>query len=403
MSSGYGVTALLVLAAAAGWWSGVPAAHAQAPEESRSVEGQLFNGTAGGAELSGVTVVFHAEGLTGHDHREKVTDAEGRFRFDGIEFDIEVRYGVSVNYQGGLYGADLDLSEASQTPVLVTVYESAEDDSLLAVFNASVLISQVDKATQTMQALEIMKIVNDTDRTYVPGPQPMRLLRFGLPDGAHGLIVESSLMGADVLQVDRGFALTASVPPGEHEVMYAYYFPYTGDQATFTRSLPYGAGGLRVVVSYGVARIASEDLGGPEAVTIGERSYQLLSGSDLPRGSRISFDLLGLPRESFGERLGRRVDAVPLEYAAPVGLALLMVTLVGVALWRRGAVSAARALGSAGEGPSEAERDRVIQEIAELEERFGGGSLTEGRYRQRREALIAKLTAGPARRLARPE
>jgi hypothetical protein len=403
MSSGRGVATLLVLAATVGWWTGVPAAHAQAPGESRVVEGQLINGTAGGASPSGVTVILHEESLTRHDHRQAVADAEGRFRFDGIALDPDALYGVSVSYQGGLYGSDLDLTEASLPPVDVTVYESTADDSSLAVSGASVLIAQVESASQTMWALEIVKIVNDTDRTYVPGPQPMSLLRFGLPAGARGLQVESSLTGTDVLQVDRGFALTASVPPGEHEVMYAYSFTYSGGEATFNRSFPYGAGGLRVLVPYEVALVTSQDLSGPERVTIGEHSYQLLSASDLPRGFSISFDLLGLPRASFGDRLGQRLDAVPLGYAAPVVLVLLMVTLVGLALWRRSAAGATHAMGTVGSGSLEADRDLVIRQIALLEERFEEGALSEGQYRRRREALNAKLTARSTRRLVRPE
>ena len=67
-----------------------------------------------------------------------------------------------------------------------------------------------------MYALEIVNVVNIGDRTYVPGPEPMNLLRFGLPAGSSELQIDTQLIAADALQVDRGFALTANVPPVEH-------------------------------------------------------------------------------------------------------------------------------------------------------------------------------------------
>ena len=139
------------------------------------------------------------------------------------------------------------------------------------------LLAAVDAESQTLWALEIFEVVNDTDTTYVPGPEPMSLLRFGLPPGASDLEVNTRLLGADAIQVDRGFAVTSSVPPGAHEVMYAYSFPYTGDEMELSRSFPFGAAGLRFLAAPDVATIVSGDLEGPETVEVGGRSLQLLS------------------------------------------------------------------------------------------------------------------------------
>ena len=382
--------ALLTLASTAGWWAGVPVAHAQPAEAPRVVEGQVVNGTAGGGSTAGLPVVLHRHSLTEEDDHDTAVDQAGRFRFDGIAFDPDVVYGVSVSYQGALYGADVDPSEGSPLHVTLTVYEATDSETALEVSNASVMFADVDKGTQTVWALEIVKISNGTDRTYVPGPEPMKLLRFGLPRGAWGLSVDTRLLGADVLQVDKGFALTASVPPGDHEVMYEYFFPYSGSETLFGRSLPYGADSVRVLVPGGEIEVSSEQLAGPEAVTVGARPYQLLSASDMARGSTILLQLRGLPQASFSDRLGRRLEAVRFEYVAPMGLALLMATLIGFALWRRGTARRANALGitsmPTGEG------DRILQMIAELEGSFQEGAVSEERYRRRRAALVGRLS-----------
>lgn len=307
---------------------------AGAASEGISIEGRVANATLGGQPAPGLEVILHREGLTIHEHEETITDTEGQFRFDGVVYEPDLTYGVTVVYQGALYGADLDLSNGPPPIFTLAVYESTTSEEALYVSRASVLLAGVDVESQTLWALEIVEVVNDTEMTYVPGSGPMSLLRFGLPPGASDLEVNTRLLGADPIQVDRGFAVTASVPPGAHEVMYAYSFPYSGDEVEFRRNLPYGAAGLRFLAAPEVATIVSGDLEGPETVEVGGRDLQLLSGSDLPRGARISVDLVGLPRASLAEKVGARMANAPLELIAPAGLAALMAAVIVLALWR---------------------------------------------------------------------
>ena len=306
-----------------------------ASSEGVSIQGRVANATLGGQPASGLEVVLHREGLTVHEHEESITDAEGRFRFDGVVYEPDLTYGVTVIYQGALYGADLDLSAGPPPTFTLAVYESTSSQNAISVSKASVLLAAVDAESQTLWALEIFEVVNDTDMTYVPGPEPMSLLRFGLPPGATDLEVNTRLLGADLIQVDRGFAVTSSVPPGAHEVMYAYSFPYTGDEMELSRSFPFGAAGLRFLAAPEVATIVSGDLEGPETVEVGGRSLQLLSASSLPRGARVTVGLVDLPRASLGQKIGARIADVPLELFAPAGLAVFMLAVIVLAL-RRG-------------------------------------------------------------------
>ena len=315
------------------WLSTAPAALAQQP--TLVVEGEVVNSTPGGSDVFGVTVVLHQESATVHDDLETTTDQGGRFRFEGIDFDPTVRYGVTLRYQGALYGRDVDLSAESAPPVTLTVYDSVDTEDVLISSLASVLFASFDRSTQTVSALEIARIVNTSDRTYVPGPEPMKLLRFGLPTGARDLQVDTGLPGADFIQVDLGFALAASVPPGEHEVMYTYRFPYSGTEASYTKSFIYGVEHLRALAPKGEMTLSSDMLGGAGDVVIGGQTYQLLEASDLPRGTRISLRLDGLPRPSLAQRFDRRFDDIRFEYVGPVGLGLFMVALIGLVFWRR--------------------------------------------------------------------
>ncbi len=328
---------LFAFCASLGWPLAAPTAQAQEPPIT--VEGRIVNGTAGVGEVEGMTVVFHGHLGADQDDLEAVSDADGQFLFEGISFDSGIAYGVSVTYKGVLYGTDLDLSGGSPPFVLLTVYESVETPDALSVSSASVLFLEPDEPGRGVATLEITRIVNSSDRTFVAGTQPMNLLRFGLPPGAQDLQVETVLPEADYVQVDRGFAIVSGVPPGEHEVMYTYRFPYTGTGATYTKSLPFGAQSLRILTPLGAMQLSSAELGAAQPATVGETSYQLLEASDLPRGATVSLTLAGLsePLSSEGSlvELEEPSGGIRFEYVGPVGLGLVMVVVIIYALTSR--------------------------------------------------------------------
>ena len=107
------LTALIALAS----FSGLRTAYSQGP--TVSVQGRVSNGTPGSASsVAGLTVTLHADGGTRHDHSDTTVDGDGRFSIDEIAHDPTVVYGLSVKYQGALYGEDVDLSAV--VPPMVT-------------------------------------------------------------------------------------------------------------------------------------------------------------------------------------------------------------------------------------------------------------------------------------------
>ena len=374
----FAVVMLLVVAAGG-------TAAAQEQPATIVVEGTVLDGTAGGHIGPGLPV-FLVSSAGPEYELQAVTDEDGKFRFDSPPPPSGERLGVSIQYQGAVYGAIVQVVQGLTLPMTITVYDSSDDELLLEASSASLLFARADKATQTLWALEIVKLVNDSDRTYVPGPGPMQLLRFGLPPKADDLTVDTGLIGADVLQVDRGFAITAPVPPGEHEVMYAYSIPYDGNEMEFTKSLPYGAAGLRILVPEEVGGLSGP--GEVERVTIGDRPYRLLTGTDLPRGAKVPFQLVSLPQASLGDRALQGVRWVRLEYAVVVGLGLVMAALIAFALVSR----------TPGES---AERVRLVRVIASLDSAFEAGEIGHIEYERARNALTASLTSlpGPGRPL----
>ncbi len=315
----------------------LPAAAQQERVHTLAVSGRVVNATPGASGgVDGIAVVFHMQSDAAYESVDATTDADGRFRFENIAYDPAVIYAVSVRYQGALYGDEISLRDGSPPPLTIDVYDAVYTQNDLRVDSASLLLADADKVTQTVAAMEIIRIVNDSQHTFVPGNAgPMSLLRFGLPPGSEGLQVDTRLLGADIVQVDRGFAVLGSVPPGSHDIMFSYNFPYEQGEATFTKSFPYGADSLRVLSPDGALSLSSEDIGAAEAVTIGERPYQLIEAAGIERGRRISLALSGLPTATAADRLRASLDEARYEYIPAAALALFLCGLIVFAVVRR--------------------------------------------------------------------
>lgn len=356
-----------------------------------TVEGLVANGTPDSEATSDIEITLHMEGLATHEHMLANTDADGKFRFDGIQFDPSLVYGISLRHEGALYGSDLNLSNGPPPPITLTVYDSLADQELIQGTVASVLFAATDKATQNISALEIIQVVNNSDYTYVPGTDnPMNLLRFGLPPEAHTLQVDTRLVGADIVQVDRGFAVLASVPPGVHEIMYTYQFPYSGSEATFTKSLPFGAENLRVLSPHEVLTLSSKEAGDPESITIGERPYQIIQATDLPRGARIDVELAGLPKQNIVDKAGQAARSTRLEIAVPIVMALFLAGVAIFAIRRRRSKGSLLTVESSN---ADQERQTIQVLISDLESNFKAGSVIEDDYMRRRRILESRLTS----------
>ena len=356
---------------------------ALAQQDPILIEGRVANGTPDGGAVEGLLVTLHQHTIERDDDLTSPAGPDGSFHFEDVLYNSETAYGVSVDYQGALYGVDIDLSAGKPEPIELKVYEGTDDESVINAPVVSLLIAEVDPEGQTLLGMEITRITNEASRTYVPGAEPMKLLRFGLPDGAQGLQVDTDLIAANVIQVDRGFGLSTSVPPGEYEVMFSYRFPYTDDRLELSKSFPYGAEQFRVLVPTEGIDIDGEGMGQPEVVSVGGQRYLLFTSKDLPRGERIALELRGLPRAGTFERLGNRLSDLRWELSAPVALAIVMVALIAFAVHRRRRRTATVR--------PEGEAAALMQLIAELEAGHRTGKISDDDYARRYTALRARL------------
>jgi len=307
-----------------------------AGDGSYSIEGHVRNGSGNsGMLLSGLEVTLHEVGLGTQGSTVVLTDEVGSYRFENLQLLPGIAYGISVEHKGVLYGRDIELPDAFTTPIQMTVFDVTDNIDVISFESISVLFADVDRKSQRIAVLESVILENRSDMTYVPGRDPMSIVRFSLPPDSDDLSVSTDLLGTDVFQVDLGFGVTSSVPPGKHEILYSYSFPYQDSAYKFEKRILYGAATLRVMWDSELFDLVFDSGTQLDSVDLGTRSYDLSESVELGRGADISLSLLKLPKASTLDRFAGYLSTIPLQYLPPVAVAVVLLAVVPLIVFRR--------------------------------------------------------------------
>ena len=334
-----------------------------------------------------------------------VTDSDGGFRFEDVRVHNDSTYAVTATYEDVLYSSRLDPAALAE-PVELVLYEITSNLGDLRVEANVLLIGGPSRDKNSLSAFEVVRLVNEGDRTVVPDldrPGRMNFLRFPFPGGATNVEVSSDLPGGDVLNVDTGFALTAPVLPGPHRVTYSYRIPYEGRELELVHSFPMGAETFRLLLDAETGELKDPGILAAGAPADLEGStYGVWSVGQQAEGSRIAFKIGGLPGPPFFDRLGDAfTDGPYLKLGIPSALGAVLAGLLLYTLLFRRAGKAAPANRSAEAAPAvpattelhgpqatSKEKERsLMEEIARLDDLFQGGGMAGVDYRMRRREL----------------
>lgn len=374
-------------------------------QQTTDVHGKVVNGTEG-AELPADLSVLML--ITGPDGRLEGTgqakpDADGQFVFENVEVLDEGSYTISVDHLGVFYGMSLTADNLADD-LVVTVYETTKDASIIRVEQQVMVIAGVDKGEQQVSAIEFVRLFNPSDRTLLPdltNLEQISFLRFALPPGANDLTVQSDLPGGDISSIGTGFALTSPVIPGAHSIDFSYLFPYDVDTLSYRQSLVQGAEVFQVLVPEKIPGMAVPALNNIDPVNIQGTSYRAYEGRDFPPGQGLQLEITGLPLPGIWARFSNSVTSGAFwQIAIPsaLGLTLAVILLWGVIRgYRPTTASDDQPLPS--KGLNLAERAAVVQAVAALDQQFQDGSLSEADYKSQRQELMARVL-NPAADLA---
>ena len=382
------VAALALAAAALAAATAIIAPPSSQAQVTTDIVGTVANGTDGADAPLGLTVTLSAYRLGELlETREALTDADGGFAFRDVPGGEGHGYILSADYGGVVYTYERDYP--MEEPQLL-IYETSTDLGSISVNSHSLVVGGVDPDTQTLEILELVGVVNSGNRTFLADLSQaqmgqMSFLRFSLPSTVTDLDVETSLRGGSILQVDRGFAMTTPVKPGEYEIAYRFRTGYSAGRLTFDHGLPFGADVFRALLPEGMGRVQSDDLQEMEPLALGERTYMRLEGQDKQPGERVLLNFTDLPQPSLWARIrSASSDGDVIAVAIPVALAAWLVALLGYVILR--SMRPARAA-------APANRAAAIGAIALLDDRFQRGEIDRQAYLSERRVLKDRLLA----------
>ena len=363
-------------------------------QETAEIRGQVINGTAGidiPGDLSVLMLVTDADGqLSGTGQTSP--DSEGRFVFENVQVQDGASYTVSVDYQGVFYGTSM-FSDSLGAELLLTIYETTRDASVIEVERQVMVIATVDKSAQLASVIEFVRIVNPSDRTLVPDLKNMdqiSFLRFALPPNPSELSVQSDLPGGDIVSIGTGFALTSPVVPGAHSIDFSSVFPYESETVSYRQSLVQGADIFQILIPETFPGIAIPGMSTVEPVNIQGTSYQAYEVRDMPKGQGLQIEITRMPLPNVWTKFLNSITSSRFwQIAIPsaLGASLTFMLLWGLTRgYQRNYGSTGQYATSHTDDPTE--RAVIIRRIVELDLKFQEGAIPEQYYSSQREELL---------------
>ncbi len=376
------------------------------------VDGQIINGTKG-AQLSStagltVTLLSVAQGATGMISSTAQTDANGHFGFSNLSTVTTTQYLATTSYAGIPYYSDVFTFDGTLTtvPLSMTVYETTNDPSAIRV-NQTHLILDVE--TRVLNVTEVVVVEGTSDRVLVGAtatdPHKATLAipileaatdaQFSNPPDADGTTLQSN----GVLTYTQRFY------PGDNpsnSIVMHYSVPFNPPTYSANLKLPYDTATLRILAADVGETIQAIPLSTPAPfLAPGGTRFIQTSGSNLKAGTTISVTMTNLPA-TVAPPPGS--DTTPAPAAAPTNnnLQLLGGVVLGVAalavlgLLLIPVVRRRQARAVPLESTAD-ERMELLQAMADLDDEFEAGKISEAEYKEERARLKAELLELPSR------
>ena len=334
------------------------------------IKGIVVNDTTG-QPITATTITLYIEQLNKDSEVfYATTDNIGSFIFENIEIKEDALYWLSIFYQGIGYTELFDVVSDNKNLVL-KVYDTTTSDEAISIYNSSILFSDVDHLNRELSIIEMITLQNTSNLTYVQGSGPMDLLRFGLPEGAIDLIIDTEIANADWVQIDKGFALLASVTPGKHELMYAYKIPYSGSDTSFVKNWRYGSNNLRIVAPENLLQIKTNITGDFEILNLEGMNYEVQEAKDIKRMEKMEVFISDLPEPTIFELVKEKFVTAEYMYIAPTSLGLFLLIGLSVFIWKNRQTK-----------NKNQDAQLINQMINNLQKEFKQGKISEEKYKK---------------------
>jgi len=357
-------------------------APAMAAEPSGGIiKGQIINGTEGGSSVADqdTTLKTYLNDAEMSAITTK-TDNEGHFVFEGLSTESGYSYMVALVFQQVEYYSEwISLDEGETTKfVEVTVYDSTTSDEAIKVAMTHTILYV---GQDSLKVMEYFLFVNESDRTYIGSEdtnsaEERETLRFSLPKEAIESQPTLGLMECCIMGSEEGFIDTMPVLPGSKEVAYSYKVNYNSATYTFARRVNYPTTRYDLLFQSESMEVTGDQLAVEEPMDIEGAWFKHLSGSNFAQGDILEVQLSGLPQTS--------------NQGAILWVVLILVVL-GTGFGFVYLMRKRRLQPVSSEDSLDQKRQRLLIELAHLDDNFEAGKIPEKNYRRLRSVRKAQL------------
>jgi|GEM_PF-1593443 len=256
------------------------------------IEGQVLSATAGDTPIVGALVTLRSW-QTGEELplQEVRTDEGGRFSFSDLEV-LDHEYQLLVEHQKVTYAFTRKVlpSEETRITVPLTVYDTTNDDSVLVVERAHVII---DGDAQHLHVQEVHILTNTSLSTYASTDLETGdgAIRFLLPAGAANLNWLGGFSPGSVAISETGFNIDAPFLPGTVEVTFSYVLPFSTSTYVVEKAFPYSVRHLDVFVTASGIEASAPLLVKEDPIAMQAGHYNRFSGGELPPDTTVVIEL----------------------------------------------------------------------------------------------------------------
>ena len=354
-------------------------------QEVIEIQGQIHNVTEGSApeELLEVSLTY-----VDHDQvvrqADTMADRDGGFSFENLPvtslplaFFLEVPYrGVSYTLEG--VGDDL------MDPLRINVYETSRSLLGLKFLDSNLVLVSADARKRKLGMLSAMRLENSSDTTFIVRPEEAgsnELLVLPIPAQASAVRVEPRDL--HIIQTKFGIVVASPVPPGIHELLVTYEVPYDDNSWTFRQPFLIATDTFHLLVPKSLARLEPSGLQLADTATINDVQYDQFTGVDYKAGEDVLINLTGLPERSITDHIFNLISEDGFRRGwVPGFVGVLLLLFVFYALLRRHRLS-----GRIPDGNQSNIAERIINEVAHLDQEFSQGQVDEKYYRRHRDNL----------------
>jgi len=349
-------------------------------DEGGDISGRVVNNSTDKA-AEGVELTLKAYiGDRVTDEIKTISDTEGKFGFTDLPWDRS--YTVSLNYKGAEYitkkmvfSPDED-SKAIDLPI----YEPTNKENALSIEESHMIV----EISEDSISVADLTVFNNRGKNIYIGKMNTNngrseTLRFSLPRDAGNVRFIHGISQENVVKTNLGFSDTSGVWPGIKRVVYTYTLPYNSGSNVILKEINYPTENFLLLVSDSGEKVTVDGLSGGNTVQIENENYLKWSGVDLDPGRELKLIIhKPLDRQNI------------LKYAAFGILLLFLGAGVIYSSMFKGQVITTKNKSKILED-LDREREIIVNEIADLDEKFEGSEIVEPEYRDGRQRRKEKL------------